>query len=158
MWRGLLVATWLLLAGCGDDRPGSPCYGSFRPVGLTDLEISSVRDAMAHFDTFARTRTTLTDDGVCEFSPKTAPEQVPVGALANTEPRGIWFDRDLLHAYTCDPGQLCYHGVILHELGHAYWMEHLPGGRVGIMSPVISAAEFTDADRQECERVELCSR
>lgn len=47
--------------------------------------------------------------------------------------------------------------VVVHELGHAMGMEHIPVA--GIMYTVVdgSIVDFTDADHAECERVGWCA-
>lgn len=140
----LLALIALLCATIGCTAEPVNCQGSFAlGAGWSTDEAEDIHTAAARFAAWSDRPITLSGNGRCIIRPGDLEGHTIGYASATT--MSITLDRTALPDVWADHAKR--QAVVLHELGHASGLEHLPEGVRGIMSPGDSMAyDFTSAD------------
>lgn len=147
----------VLLGGCatGAELPIEQAEQTFTvdPDEWTDTQLSEIYSAAARWNTLAGRELVHIEllDGV---------QSVRHIRKATLAEHNVGAHNERFDTIRVDVEQAkdTFETVVMHELGHALGMDHVPDS--GVMHAVVdgSVHDFTRADRRECVRVGVCLR
>lgn len=128
------------------------CIDGFVAAGFDQEKLEDIQAGMDRFNSFvdvpglARLVDSRIGDRTCYLSVFSSPQY-----------DGYWYSSSrtiVLNVDLTDRDRTVR--VMMHELGHSIGFVHLESGVDGIMAKDVTAQDWTDADRLECERVSVC--
>ena len=97
----------------------------------------------------------FSDNAKCVISTDHFPEQ-KAGEYSSDNINSAYIKIDLDKIKTRSDYKTVFVSIFMHELGHSFGMQHQ--GKEGNLMSENTGTKFTNVDRIECERVNLCKR